>query len=91
MPLWLAHIFDVVAAFVLCLYFMLEGEYAYYYFLSFFEPESRERLNNTLMAAEHRMSKWLLGQGSLMLIPGRHQHHRLLAGWGCDMPSCWVS
>jgi predicted PurR-regulated permease PerM len=69
-PLWLTHIFDVVTAFLLCLYFMLEGEYAYYYFLSFFEPESRERLNKTLMAAEHRMSKWLLGQGSLMLILG---------------------
>ncbi len=69
-PLWLGHIFDVVTAFLLCLYFMLEGEYAYYYFLSFFEPESRGRLNKTLMAAEHRMSKWLLGQGSLMLILG---------------------
>jgi predicted PurR-regulated permease PerM len=69
-PLWLAHIFDVVTAFILCLYFMLEGEYAYYYFLSFFEPETRERLNKTLMTAEHRMSKWLLGQGSLMLILG---------------------
>ena len=69
-PLWLAHIFDVVAAFILCLYFMLEGEYAYYYFLSFFEPDSRERLHKTLLAAEHRMSKWLLGQGSLMLILG---------------------
>ncbi len=69
-PLWLAHIFDVVAAFILCLYFMLEGEYAYYYFLSFFEPEARERLDKTLITAEHRMSKWLLGQGSLMLILG---------------------
>jgi predicted PurR-regulated permease PerM len=69
-PLWLAHIFEVVTAFILCLYFMLEGEYAYFYFLSFFEPEARERLDKTLMTAEHRMSKWLLGQGSLMLILG---------------------
>jgi len=69
-PMWLAHIFDVVTAFILCLYFMLEGEYAYDYFLSFFEPEARERLNKTLIKAEHRMSKWLLGQGSLMLILG---------------------
>ena len=67
---WLEHIFDVVTAFILCLYFMLEGEYAYDYFLSFFEPEARERLDKTLIRAEHRMSKWLLGQGSLMLILG---------------------
>jgi predicted PurR-regulated permease PerM len=69
-PLWLAHIFDVVTAFILCLYFMLEGEYAYDYFLSFFEPDARARLDKTLLTAEHRMSKWLLGQGSLMLILG---------------------
>jgi predicted PurR-regulated permease PerM len=69
-PMWLAHIFDVVTAFILCIYFMLEGEYAYDYFLSFFEPETRERLDKTLIRAEHRMSKWLLGQGSLMLILG---------------------
>jgi len=69
-PLWLAHVFDMVTAFILCLYFMLEGEYAYDYFLSFFEPDARERLNKTLLTAEHRMSKWLLGQGSLMLILG---------------------
>jgi len=69
-PLWLAHIFDMVTAFILCLYFMLEGEYAYEYFLSFFEPDARERLHKTLLTAEHRMSKWLLGQGSLMLILG---------------------
>jgi predicted PurR-regulated permease PerM len=67
-PLWLGHIFDVVAAVILCIYFMLEGEFAYGYFLSFFRPEPRERLARTLATAEVRMSKWLLGQGSLMLI-----------------------
>ena len=67
-PLWLGHIFDVVAAVVLCIYFMLEGEFAYEYFLSFFRSKSRERLARTLVTAEVRMSKWLLGQGSLMLI-----------------------
>jgi predicted PurR-regulated permease PerM len=69
-PLWLGKVFDIVAAFILCIYFMLEGEFAYYYFLSFFHPKSRERLARTLVAAEVRMSKWLLGQGSLMLILG---------------------
>ena len=69
-PLWLSHIFDVITAFILCLYFMLEGEYAYFYFLSFFEPDKRDRLSRTMVVAEQRMSKWLLGQGSLMLILG---------------------
>lgn len=69
-PLWLSKIFDIVAAVILCIYFMLEGEFAYYYFLSFFHPKSRERLARTLVTAEVRMSKWLLGQGSLMLILG---------------------
>jgi predicted PurR-regulated permease PerM len=69
-PLWMKGIFDLLTAFILCIYFMLEGEFAYQYFLSFFEPEPRERLNKTLMVAEVRMSKWLIGQGSLMLILG---------------------
>ena len=69
-PLWLGRIFDIVTAFILCIYFMLEGEFAYYYFLSFFEPETRDRLDRTLIVAEHRMSKWLIGQGALMLILG---------------------
>jgi predicted PurR-regulated permease PerM len=69
-PLWLERIFDILTAFILCIYFMLEGEFAYYYFLSFFEVDTRERLDRTLVVAEHRMSGWLLGQGSLMLILG---------------------
>ena len=32
--------------------------------------DSRERLAKTLLAAETRMSRWLLGQGSLMFILG---------------------
>jgi predicted PurR-regulated permease PerM len=69
-PEWLGKIFDLATALILCIYFMLEGEFAYYYFLSFFEADSRERLARTLVTAEVRMSKWLLGQGSLMLILG---------------------
>jgi predicted PurR-regulated permease PerM len=69
-PLWLGHLFDIVTAFILCIYFMLEGEFAYRYFLSLFPVERRERLARTLAIAETRMSKWLLGQGSLMLILG---------------------
>ncbi len=69
-PLWLGHVFDLVAAVILCIYFMLEGEFAYFYFLSFFRPKPRQRLARTLETAEVRMSKWLIGQGSLMLILG---------------------
>jgi predicted PurR-regulated permease PerM len=69
-PTWIGRFLDLLTAFVLCIYFMLEGEFAYYYFLSFFTQESRERLARTLVEAEHRMSKWLIGQGALMLILG---------------------
>ena len=69
-PLWLKGIFDLITAFVLCIYFMLEGDEAYRYFLSLFTPNSRARLDRTLIVAKVRMSKWLIGQGSLMLILG---------------------
>jgi predicted PurR-regulated permease PerM len=69
-PKWMERIFDMVTAFILCIYFMLEGEHAYAYALAFFRPRARKRLAATLLVAEHRMSKWLLGQGALMLILG---------------------
>jgi predicted PurR-regulated permease PerM len=69
-PLWLGHIFDIFTALLLCIYFMLEGDHAYDYFLTFIPIESRKRLDKTLAVADLRMSKWLLGQGSLMLILG---------------------
>ena len=69
-PLWLARVFDLFTAFFLCIYFMLEGEFVYYYMLSFFPAESRERLAKTLVIAELRMSRWLIGQCALMLILG---------------------
>jgi predicted PurR-regulated permease PerM len=69
-PLWLSHLLDIITAFILCIYFMLEGEFAYQYFLSLFPLGSRDRLARTLVVAEHRMSKWLIGQASLMLILG---------------------
>src|ERR1035438_10299054 len=55
---------------ILTVYFILEGEQAYRWFLAFFPLESRDRLDITLQRAEIRMGKWLLGQGSLMLILG---------------------
>jgi predicted PurR-regulated permease PerM len=70
LPLWLSHIFDILTAAFLCIYFMLEGEYAYRFFLSIFPLHQRLRLNVTLRRAEHKISKWLIGQGLLMLIFG---------------------
>ncbi len=70
LPDWLSHVFDILTAAFLCIYFMLEGGEAYAYFLSLFTPKPRARLNFTLQKAEVKMSKWLLGQGSLMLILG---------------------
>jgi predicted PurR-regulated permease PerM len=62
--------FDFLTGVILCVYFMLEGEHAYAWFLSFFPEDKRTRLDRALSRAELRMGKWLLGQGSLMLILG---------------------
>jgi predicted PurR-regulated permease PerM len=70
LPLWLSHLLDILTAAFLCIYFMLEGENAYRFFLSLFPSKQRYRLNATLKKAERKVSKWLLGQGTLMLILG---------------------
>jgi predicted PurR-regulated permease PerM len=67
---WAGKLFEVVVGFVLTVYFILEGDQVYRWFLSFFPAEKRDRLDKTLRRAEIRMGKWLLGQGSLMLILG---------------------
>jgi predicted PurR-regulated permease PerM len=67
---WAQTAFDVITGVILTVYFMLEGETAYFWLLSFFPVERRQRLDTTLARAEVRMGKWLLGQGALMLILG---------------------
>ncbi len=67
---WANAVVEVVAGFVLTLYFILEGEGAYCWFLSFLPPQRRTRLDETLRRAAQRMEKWLVGQVSLMLILG---------------------
>jgi predicted PurR-regulated permease PerM len=69
-PAWMGRIFDLLTAFVLCVYFMLEGHTAYEWFMSLLPVKNRLRLAVTLEKAEMRMSKWLFGQGLLMLILG---------------------
>ena len=69
-PAWLSHVFDILTTIFLCIYFILEGEHAYNFFLSLFNFNDRRRLDTTLRKAEAKMSKWLFGQGLLMLILG---------------------
>jgi predicted PurR-regulated permease PerM len=67
---WAGALVQVIVGFVLTLYFILEGDRAYRWFLSFLPPQPRHRLDNTLQRAAIRMQKWLLGQAALMLILG---------------------
>ncbi|MGD0628672.1 MAG: AI-2E family transporter [Terracidiphilus sp.] len=67
---WAGSLFNIAMGFVLTVYFILEGDHAYAWFLSFFPVESRDRLDGALQRAKVRMDKWLVGQGSLMLILG---------------------
>ena len=70
LPMWLKRFLDLLTTIVLTAYFIMEGDHAYNYFLSFFSGENRRRLSCTLERADQRVSKWLLGQGLLMLILG---------------------
>lgn len=63
-------LFEFVTGIVLTVYFMLEGEHTYYWFLAMVPERFRQRLDITLRRAEQRMGRWLLGQLSLMLILG---------------------
>lgn len=67
---WAGALVRVIAGIVLTVYFILEGEIAYGWFLSLFPVERRLRLAQTLERASVRMGRWLLGQGTLMLILG---------------------
>jgi len=67
---WAGTLFDIVMGFILTVYFVLEGDSAYRWFLSFFPLAGRARLDKTLQRANIRMGRWLLGQAILMLILG---------------------
>ena len=67
---WAATLADVAMALILTIYFSLEGDVAYRWVLSLFPVAHRQRLDTALRRAEGRMERWLLGQGSLMLILG---------------------
>lgn len=67
---WAGAIFSIAMGVILTVYFILEGDIAYRWFLSFFPPGKRARLDAALQRSDIRMGQWLLGQGSLMLILG---------------------
>ena len=56
---WAGELVQVVAGFVLTLYFILEGEALTAGFSRFFLPQPRHRLDDTLQRAAVRMEKWL--------------------------------
>ena len=66
LPRWATHVFDLLTGVILCVYFILEGDEVYKYFLSLWPWDKRTRLANTLQTAEERVSKWLVGQLLLM-------------------------
>lgn len=67
---WASKFLSIFTGIVLTIYFILEGDRAYQWFLSFLPPARRKRLDGTLQRASVRMGKWLLGQLTLMLIFG---------------------
>jgi predicted PurR-regulated permease PerM len=66
LPLWAEHILDILTVVFLTIYFILEGQEVYDFFLSVIVPKSRTRLANTLLISEERVSRWLIGQLALM-------------------------
>jgi predicted PurR-regulated permease PerM len=67
---WAGVLVEVIAGFVLTLYFILEGDGAYRWFLSFVPTAARQRLDATLRRAAGRREKWRLGPQSVMRILG---------------------
>jgi predicted PurR-regulated permease PerM len=67
---WASGLVQIAGGLVLTIYFVLEGNKAYRWLLSFFPMRRRQRLDGTLQRAAARMGKWLLGQATLMLVIG---------------------
>jgi predicted PurR-regulated permease PerM len=63
-------LFGFFSFLVLTIYFILDGASAFYWFMSLFPLRHRERLEPTMLRAEQRMRRWLVGQAGLMLILG---------------------
>jgi predicted PurR-regulated permease PerM len=55
---------------ILLAYFILDGQRAFEWCLTLFSRRHRPKLRETMVKADARVSKWLLGQFALMLILG---------------------
>ena len=67
---WASSLFTIAMGLILTIYFHLEGDIAYRWALSLVPARNRHRLDEALRRADVRMGRWLIGQGSLMLILG---------------------
>jgi predicted PurR-regulated permease PerM len=67
---WAGKLLAVITGIILTVYFIIEGDSAYAWFLSLVPDDKRDRLDKTLRRAEVRMGRWLLGQGTLMVAIG---------------------
>lgn len=72
LPLWAMHVFDIITALVLTIYFIFDGDQVYKYFLSMVRLPLRTRLEKMAIRAEDRVSHWLIGQLTLMGIQGAY-------------------
>jgi len=59
---------DGFTVLLLTIYLIVDGQAARKWCLSFFEPDTRQRISLTLDRGERRMRGWLLGQSLLALI-----------------------
>ena len=67
---WAHRFFALITGILLTVYFMIEGERVYAWSLKLVPIQHRSRLDRALTRAKVRMGRWLLGQGTLMLILG---------------------
>jgi predicted PurR-regulated permease PerM len=63
-------IFGLFTGIILTAYFIIDGVRAFHWSVSLFPIQHQSRLAATLLRAEVRMRKWLVGQGLLMLSLG---------------------
>ena len=75
---WASSLFTIAMGLILTIYFTLEGETAYRWFLSFFPPQSREPAGQDLAAGRGPHGQVADRAGQPDAHPGTDQHRRLL-------------
>lgn len=63
-------LFAFFSCLILTVYFVIDGDRAFYWLMSLVPGKARPRLQSTFLKAEHRVRHWLVGQAALMLILG---------------------